>query len=130
MGKYDLTEIQEKIKDAKTWDDCEEKSMSMKALGSMMLSRLGQIEYKPGIYLEKDQLRLPGFWDGFFGCWLEYDDANVFDSARKIDLVTGRTESTYMQRSYGYDHCTYDLLDLEELLDFIRELGNTTEATE
>ena len=129
MGKYDLEEIHERIKETKKWEDSDEKRMSMKALGSMILARGGQIEYKSGIYLEKDQLRIPGFWDRVFGnVWLDYDDANVFDGTRSINLINGKTRSSPLKREYAYmEPIGYATLDLDELLDFIRLINRKVE---
>lgn len=129
MGKYDLDEVHERIEEVSAWKPSTEKSMAMAALENLLLARQGQIEYKPGIFLETDQLRLPNFWERLIGlCWLEYDDTNVFDGSRRINLVNGETESSPMKRRYGYDPCHYDLLDLEELLEFIRKVGDQEEA--
>ena len=89
------------------------------------------MKYKPHIWIDEDQLKIPGFWDYVFGrVWLEYTDDRVFDCSRRINLVTGETESSPFRRSLGvYESCDNDVdkdnhLNLEELLTFIRGYQN------
>jgi len=116
-------EIRDAITETESWEPCTEKDMRLRALGSILRARGRQIQYQPGVWLNKSQCETPsGFWNLFFGSWLEYDDTRFFDCARRINLNSGRTESTYMRREYGYDPCTHDLLDLKPLLEFIKVL--------
>ena len=127
MGKYDLAEVRERIEETRTWEPSTEKSMVMKALGSLLLARMGQTTFKDGIFLEREQMRLPNILNRFFHLfpflhtWLEYDDANVFDGTRRICLICGKTESSIMRRDLAYyESCSYGLLDLKELLAYVK----------
>lgn len=133
MGKWDLKEIHEKIEETSTWERSEEKSIAMRALGSLLLARMGQTQFQEGIFLEREQMRLPNLLDRFFHLlpflhmWLDYDDANVFDGTRRICLICGRTESSIMRRDLAYYEKVNDGLNLKELLAFIKSTKYTGE---
>ena len=136
MGNYDLAEVRERIEEVRTWKPSTEKSMAMRALGSLLLARTRQIEFKEGIYLEKDQMKLPTTSDRIFHiigfhAWLEYDDANVFDGTRRVCLICGKTGSSPMRRDLAYYETTkHDNLDLAELLAFIKSIDTSERRTE
>ena len=56
-------EILEKARETSKWGDSTEKSMAMKALGSMLLSRMGQVEFDEGIFVEQSDLIYPSLFD-------------------------------------------------------------------
>jgi len=137
MGNWDLKEIHEKIEETRTWERSKEKSMAMKALGGLLLARMGQTQFQEGIFLDREQMRLPNLLDRLFHLfpflhmWLEYDDANVFDGTRRVCLICGRTGSSIMRRDLAYYETTeHDNLDLKELLAFIRLMGESKEVEE
>ncbi len=118
-------EIAEKIKETKTWHDCDEKRMALRALYSMASRRAGQVEFKPDVWLDVCDLRIPkgfSFLHMIGLCdWLNYDDNNRFDGTRRICLRCGKSESTMMNRVYAdYRPNGYDDLNRAILLDFIR----------
>lgn len=120
-------EILRAIDETRDWDDCEEKTMRLVALYSMIRARAGQNQFKPKVFLDRDQMRVPGKWDKALHVlgvhqWLEYDDNNFFDGTRRICLICGLTQSSPLKRIYGYDPCNYGELDLEEVLEYIEEM--------
>lgn len=127
MGKFGLKEIHERIEETGKWNDSDEKSIAMKALGSMLLSRLGQDEVLSGIYLERDQLRLPSILDKvfhlkIFHSWLDFDDSNVFDGTCRICLVCGLVQSSMMNREWAYfEGGSVDKELLGSVLTYIRK---------
>lgn len=120
-------DIQRAIDETKTWRDCDEKTMRLKALYSMRSRRLGQVEFDPKIWLDTCDMTTPTHsnkaWHLFgFHKWLHYDDNNVFDGTRRICLICGLVESSPMNRIYAvYESCGYAEINLEMLLNFIKE---------
>ena len=134
MGKFDLKEIHERIEETSKWNKSDEKSMAMKALGSMLLSRMGQDEILSGIYLERDHFRLPSILNRVFHLigfhvWLDFDDSNVFDGTRRICLVCGLVQSSMMNREWAYfEGGSVDKELLGSVLKHIRRLGNKEDS--
>lgn len=123
-------EIFDAIKETRLWAPSDETSMQLRALYSMGRRRLGQVEYKPDIWLDLCDMKTPTrsdqAWHIFFHKWLHYDDNNVFDGSKQICLICGKSESSPMKRDYGYEPNGYDDLNLRIVLDFIADLEEIT----
>ena len=124
-----VKEIYEKLDESKDWVEGSTRDIHRQALGRMLLARMGQTEFKKGVFLERDHMKKPSIIDRvihifpFCHMWLEYDDCNVFDATRRICLICGRTESSIMRRDLAYyEPAGYAELDLKEVHEFIRKV--------
>ena len=120
-------EILERSREVSTWNDSTEKSMAMKALGSMLLARMGQVEAIPGLFFEESQLRIPSLWDRVFHligfhCWVEFDQMDVFDGTRRGCLVCGYVESSMMNRANAFYKDARDRLDVKGFHEYIKSV--------
>ena len=131
MGKFDLKEIHERIEETSKWTPSSTKDIGMKALGSLLLSRLGQDEILSGIYLERE---LPNILDCVFHlvgfhAWLDFDDANVFDGTCRICLVCGLVQSSMMNREWAYfEGGSVDKDLLKAVQKYIHKVTNKEDA--
>ncbi len=130
-----VKEIREKIEETSKWTPGSTKDISMQALGRMLLARMGQVEFKPGLYFERDELRIPSLLDRVFHligfhCWVKYDDSNVFDGTRQGCLICGYIESSMMRRDLAYyEDAREPGLDVKELHAFIRKVKPSEDET-
>ena len=126
-----VKEIREKIEETSKWTPGSTKDIGMRALGQMLLNRMGQVEFDEGIFVEQSGLVYPSLFDRMFHVigfhsWLEFDDTNVFDGTKRICLICGRTESSMMNRANAYyELSAYHELSQKKLYGFIKSAKYT-----
>jgi len=129
-------DVLKQVEEIKKWEPSVERSMALKALGSILLKVTYGKQFKPGFFFDMDTyLGNPGFFERIFHLifchWVEYDDNNSFDATKQVCLICGRTQSSIMARSYAYMEDTspdFSKSEIKELREYLERCRREVEG--